>query len=94
MLRVVCVFVSVTKAGDDVPSPDMVTSPGSGGSAGDLKVKVYDPVKQGEGISAYVSYRVSTETSLPQYAQGEVEVIRRFRDFAWLSKKLGEKKIK
>lgn len=87
----VCVFVSVTKAGDDVPSPDMVTSPGSGGSAGDLKVKVYDPVKQGEGISAYVSYRVSTETSLPQYAQGEVEVIRRFRDFAWLSKKLGEK---
>mmetsp|Transcript_14548 Transcript_14548/g.41472 ORF Transcript_14548/g.41472 Transcript_14548/m.41472 type:complete len:503 (+) Transcript_14548:2542-4050(+) len=75
--------------GDEtVASPGQATSPTT---TGDLVVKVYDPVKQGEGIGAYVSYRVSTETSLPQYAQRDVEVIRRFRDFAWLSKKLGEK---
>uniref|UniRef100_A0A7S2Z809 PX domain-containing protein n=1 Tax=Chloropicon laureae TaxID=464258 RepID=A0A7S2Z809_9CHLO len=58
---------------------------------GDMSVKVYDPVKQGEGMSAYVSYRVSTSTSLPQYKQQETEVIRRFRDFVWLKSKLEEK---
>ena len=52
---------------------------------------MYDPVKQGEGMSAYVSYRVETKTNLPQYQQQENEVIRRFRDFAWLKSKLAEK---
>ena len=46
-----------------------MVSPVGGGASGDLAVKVYDPVKQGEGIGAYVSYRVSTETTLPQYQQ-------------------------
>lgn len=68
-----------------------MVSPVGGGASGDLAVKVYDPVKQGEGIGAYVSYRVSTETTLPQYQQQEVEVIRRFKDFAWLKDKLNEK---
>ena len=58
---------------------------------GELKVKVYDPVKQGEGMSAYVSYRVETNTKLPQYQQQDNEVIRRFRDFNWLKNKLAEK---
>ena len=52
---------------------------------------MYDPVKQGEGMSAYVSYRVETKTNLPQYQQQENEVIRRFRDFAWLKSKIAEK---
>jgi sorting nexin-1/2 len=63
----------------------------STGDNGELGVKVYDPVKQGEGMSAYVSYRVETKTNLPQYQQQENEVIRRFRDFAWLKSKLAEK---
>ena len=49
---------------------------------------VSDPVKQGEGMQAYVSYRVATKTSLPQYRWAEFSVIRRFRDFAWLQSRL------
>ena len=59
--------------------------------ASELSVKVYDPVKQGEGMSAYVSYRVEAKTNLPQYQQQVNEVIRRFKDFAWLKSKLEEK---
>jgi len=48
-------------------------------------------VKQGEGVGAYVSYKVRTKTSLPNFKSGEVEVVRRFRDFSWLADKLREK---
>ena len=68
---------------------------GAGGALGrgssELAIKVYDPVKQGDGIGAYVSYRVESKTSLPQFAREENEVIRRFKDFAWLQDKLAEK---
>ena len=50
-----------------------------------------DPVKQGEGMQAYVSYRVSTRTDLPSYRWAEFSVIRRFRDFAWLQGRLMER---
>lgn len=36
---------------------------------------------------AYVSYKVLTRTSAPGYREA-AEVIRRFRDFVWLQKKL------
>ena len=52
---------------------------------------VSDPVKQGEGVGAYVSYRVRTKTTLPSFSNGEFEVVRRFRDFSWLADKLREK---
>jgi len=35
-----------------------------------------------------VSYKVQTKTTLQQYSKKENEVIRRFRDFAWLHSKL------
>ena len=35
-----------------------------------------------------MSYKVQTKTTLQQYSKRENEVIRRFRDFAWLHTKL------
>lgn len=57
----------------------------------EFKIDVSDPVKQGEGVSAYVSYKVSTKTTHSNYAKPFYEVIRRFRDFSWLHDKLQEK---
>jgi sorting nexin-1/2 len=54
-------------------------------------VLVTDPVKQGDGVGAYVSYKIQTKTTLEQYKRPVSEVIRRFRDFAWLHEKLVEK---
>ena len=61
------------------------------GADGEFAIQVCDPVEQGKGIGAYVSYRVQTRTTLPQYEKSEIEVIRRFRDFSWLHDRLQEK---
>ena len=37
-----------------------------------------------------MSYKVQSRTTLEQYKKKENEVIRRFRDFAWLHSKLQE----
>ncbi|GAQ82374.1 SORTING NEXIN [Klebsormidium nitens] len=66
-------------------------SGGSSQSAALLEITVSDPVKQGDGVQAYVSYRVSTKTSLPQYRFPQFSVIRRFSDFIWLHDRLAEK---
>lgn len=63
---------------------------GADGGARDFEVSVADPVKQGEGVSAFVSYKVRSKTGLPQYARPSNEVIRRFRDFCWLHDRLAE----
>eukprot|EP01026_Neomeris_dumetosa_P010792 TRINITY_DN1399_c0_g1_i1.p1 TRINITY_DN1399_c0_g1~~TRINITY_DN1399_c0_g1_i1.p1 ORF type:complete len:431 (-),score=61.32 TRINITY_DN1399_c0_g1_i1:369-1595(-) len=47
-------------------------------------VEVADPVKQGEGVNAYVSYKVKTKTDLPHFKGSQGEVIRRFSDFDFL----------
>eukprot|EP00898_Chlorokybus_atmophyticus_P003833 jgi/Chlat1/4450/Chrsp29S08887 len=60
-------------------------------SDSNLEVSVSDPVKQGEGVQAYVSYRVTTKTNLPQYRWTQFNVIRRFSDFVWLHDRLVEK---
>ena len=65
--------------------------PPAAGADGEFAIQVCDPVEQGKGIGAYVSYRVQTRTTLPQYEKSEIEVIRRFRDFSWLHDRLREK---
>lgn len=45
-------------------------------------------MKQGEGMNAFVSYKVNTKTDLPQYEQSHFSVIRRYSDFLWLSGEL------
>lgn len=64
---------------------------GSSGAVSHFEIAVADPVKQGEGVSAFVSYKVRTRTDLPQYNRPTSEVIRRFRDFTHLEHMLSEK---
>jgi sorting nexin-1/2 len=51
-------------------------------------ITVTDPVKQGEGVGAHISYKVATKTALPTFRSQHCEVIRRFRDFSWLQARL------
>lgn len=56
-----------------------------------LSVTVTDPVKLGNGVQSYISYRVITKTSLPEFQGQEKIVIRRYSDFVWLRDRLAEK---
>ncbi|KAF3441630.1 hypothetical protein FNV43_RR15545 [Rhamnella rubrinervis] len=66
-------------------------SPRSPSSQLHLSVSVTDPVKLGNGVQAYISYRVITKTNLPEYQGPEKIVIRRYSDFVWLRDRLFEK---
>ncbi|GAB2272160.1 Sorting nexin-1 [Dionaea muscipula] len=55
-----------------------------------LSVSVTDPVKLGNGVQAYISYRVTAKTNLPYYQGTEKIVIRRYSDFVWLRDRLFE----
>ncbi|KAK2507062.1 hypothetical protein MC885_009719 [Smutsia gigantea] len=57
----------------------------------DLTVGVTDPEKIGDGMNAYVAYRVTTQTSLPMFRSKQFAVKRRFSDFLGLYEKLSEK---
>jgi PX domain len=41
-------------------------------------------------VQAFHTYKVRTKTSQPQYRNRSMEVVRRFRDFAWLHQRLSE----
>lgn len=56
-----------------------------------LSVSVTDPVKLGNGVQAYISYRVITKTNFTEYQGPEKIVIRRYSDFVWLRDRLFEK---
>ncbi|KAI5674382.1 hypothetical protein M9H77_14746 [Catharanthus roseus] len=56
-----------------------------------LSVSVTDPAKMGNGVQAYISYKVITKTNLPEYQGPEKIVIRRYSDFVWLRDRLFEK---
>ncbi|KAL9256057.1 Sorting nexin 1-like protein [Drosera capensis] len=56
-----------------------------------LAVSVTDPVKLGNGVQAYISYRVTAKTNLPDYLGTEKIVIRRYSDFVWLRDRLFER---
>ncbi|KAL1196965.1 Sorting nexin 1 [Cardamine amara subsp. amara] len=66
-------------------------SPRSPSSLPYLSVSVTDPVKLGNGVQAYISYRVITKTNFPEYQGPEKIVIRRYSDFVWLRDRLFEK---
>eukprot|EP00250_Pteridium_aquilinum_P004187 c14415_g1_i2 orf=1-297(-) len=56
-----------------------------------LLVAVSDPVKLGNGVQAYISYRINTKTNIADYGGPEKIVIRRYNDFVWLQERLSEK---
>ncbi|KAH9617383.1 hypothetical protein KSS87_008313 [Heliosperma pusillum] len=66
-------------------------SPRSPKSEPYISVSVTDPVKLGNGVQSYISYRVITQTNLPDYQGPEKIVIRRYSDFVWLRDRLFER---
>ncbi|KAK0178264.1 hypothetical protein PV328_002231 [Microctonus aethiopoides] len=59
-----------------------------------LKITVTSPSKIGEGMGAYVVYRVETKTNMPIFKKRNFSVIRRFSDFLGLHDKLIEKYLR
>ncbi|XP_013374429.1 PREDICTED: sorting nexin-1 isoform X3 [Chinchilla lanigera] len=57
----------------------------------DLTVGITDPEKIGDGMNAYVAYKVTTQTTLPMFRSKQFAVKRRFSDFLGLYEKLSEK---
>ncbi|KAM9351984.1 sorting nexin-1a [Symphorus nematophorus] len=57
----------------------------------DITVSVKDPEKIGDGMNAYMAYKVSTQTTLPMFRNKTFTVRRRFSDFLGLYEKLSEK---
>lgn len=53
-----------------------------------LNITVADPKKESEGINSYISYKVNTQTNLPEFTYGQFSVIRRYSDFVWLAEQL------
>ncbi|XP_041918456.1 sorting nexin-1-like isoform X1 [Alosa sapidissima] len=57
----------------------------------ELNIAVTNPEKVGDGMNAYMAYKVSTQTTLPMFKSTTFSVRRRFSDFLGLSEKLSEK---
>uniref|UniRef100_A0A8C1VFY6 Sorting nexin-2 n=1 Tax=Cyprinus carpio TaxID=7962 RepID=A0A8C1VFY6_CYPCA len=57
----------------------------------DIQISVSDPEKVGDGMNAYMVYKVTTKTSLSIFSRDEVCVKRRFSDFLGLYSKLASK---
>ncbi|XP_078434914.1 sorting nexin 1 isoform X2 [Wolffia australiana] len=78
-------MISVSESGSSAQSPR------SPSAKPFIYISVTEPVKLGNGVQAYISYRVVTKTNLPEYQGPEKIVIRRFSDFVWLRDRLCEK---
>ena len=57
----------------------------------DINIKVSDPEKVGDGMGAYMQYKVTTSTSLSSFKKPETSVSRRFSDFLGLHERLNAK---
>ncbi|XP_019729475.1 sorting nexin-1a [Hippocampus comes] len=57
----------------------------------DITVSITDPEKIGDGMTAYMAYKVSTQTTLGMFRNKTFTVRRRFSDFLGLYEKLSEK---
>ncbi|XP_070764123.1 sorting nexin-1a isoform X1 [Enoplosus armatus] len=57
----------------------------------EIVVSVKDPEKIGDGMNAYMAYKVTTQTTLPMFRNKTFTVRRRFSDFLGLYEKLSEK---
>ncbi|XP_076859619.1 sorting nexin-2 isoform X1 [Brachyhypopomus gauderio] len=61
------------------------------GDTFDMQIMVSDPEKVGDGMNAYMAYKVTTKTSLNLFSKNEFSVKRRFSDFLGLHSKLASK---
>ncbi|XP_044053513.1 sorting nexin-2 isoform X2 [Siniperca chuatsi] len=62
-----------------------------GGDSFDMHISVSDPEKVGDGMNAYMAYKVTTKTSMSLFKSDEFSVKRRFSDFLGLHSKLASK---
>uniref|UniRef100_A0A4W4ENM9 PX domain-containing protein n=1 Tax=Electrophorus electricus TaxID=8005 RepID=A0A4W4ENM9_ELEEL len=58
------------------------------GDTFELNIAVTNPEKMGDGMNAFMTYKVSTQTSLPAFRSKTFSVRRRFSDFLGLYEKL------
>lgn len=86
---------------ENVPinNENMITTPtmeGVEAESGDqfIDISITEHQKVGDGMGAYVLYRVCTRTNIPLFRKKEVMVMRRFSDFLGLHDKLAEKYLK
>uniref|UniRef100_A0AAR2KWD8 Sorting nexin-1 n=1 Tax=Pygocentrus nattereri TaxID=42514 RepID=A0AAR2KWD8_PYGNA len=61
------------------------------GDTFELNIAVTNPEKMGDGMNAYMTYKVSTQTTLPAFRSKTFSVRRRFSDFLGLYEKLSVK---
>ncbi|OAD60077.1 Sorting nexin-30 [Eufriesea mexicana] len=54
----------------------------------DLQVKVDNPQKHLETLETYITFRITTKSTRPEFEEGEYVVRRRYNDFIWLRRKL------
>ncbi|XP_012262040.2 sorting nexin-2 isoform X2 [Athalia rosae] len=59
-----------------------------------LKITITSPQKVGEGMGAYVAYRVETRTNMRIFRKQSFSVVRRFSDFLGLHDKLTAKYLR
>ena len=59
-----------------------------------IEITVTEPQRQGEGISSFLVYRVTTKTNIALFRRKEFAVWRRFSDFLGLHAKLEEKYLR
>uniref|UniRef100_A0A3P9Q013 Sorting nexin-2 n=1 Tax=Poecilia reticulata TaxID=8081 RepID=A0A3P9Q013_POERE len=62
-----------------------------GGDSFDIHISVSDPEKIGDGMNAYMAYKVTTKSSMSLFKQRDFAVKRRFSDFLGLHSKLASK---
>ncbi|RUS79550.1 hypothetical protein EGW08_012680 [Elysia chlorotica] len=59
----------------------------------EIDIKITDTLKMGDGMSAYLVYKITTKTSNPAFRRPESIVLRRFSDFLGIHAKLAEKHV-
>ncbi|XP_071794041.1 sorting nexin-2-like [Asterias amurensis] len=57
----------------------------------DMEITITEPFKKGDGMSAFMAYKVTTKTSNPSFKKPETTVTRRFSDFLGIHQKLVER---
>ena len=66
------------------------TTESAGNAARYLKISIRDPIKSTDAFGQFVCYNVESSSNIPGFVYGEVAVIRRYSDFAWLAEQLSK----
>ena len=62
-----------------------------GGDTFELEISLGNPEKVGDGMGAYMTFSVTTKTTMPSFKSPETTVRRRFSDFLGLHQRLTTK---